>query len=229
MTCVDGETRDAVELYSRLAPSYDLLHRRWLKYAGGEAQAALEAAVRVAYRPGAALLDVGCGTGVFARALLSEGVAAEDLTLLDPSAAMLSRCADLPCLKVPGRIEALPFPSARFEIVTCAWALETSVDAARALQELCRVLRPGGALCLAFCADRPARGPVDWMMRQALLRRRTGQFLSVARVVDQVAAAGGAEIRVIPLSGPVAALVARGASAATCLGPSRPQPRPTGA
>ena len=106
MTCVDGETRDAVELYSRLAPSYDLLHRRWLKYAGGEAQAALEAAVRGAYRPGAALLDVGCGTGAFARALLSEGVAAEDLTLLDPSAAMLSRCADLPCLKVPGRIEA---------------------------------------------------------------------------------------------------------------------------
>ncbi|WP_424970658.1 methyltransferase domain-containing protein [Dinoroseobacter sp. S76] len=229
MSHLAGETRDPVELYSRLAPSYDLLHRRWLKYAGGEAQAALEAAVRVAYRPGAALLDVGCGTGVFARTLLSEGVAAEDLTLLDPSAAMLNRCADLPCPKVPGRLEALPFPSARFEIVTCAWALETSADAALALQELCRVLRPGGALCLAFCADKPARGPVDWMMRQALLRRGTGRFLCVSRVVDLVAAAGAAEIRVIPLAGPVAALVARGASAATRLGCRSDQARPAAA
>ena len=41
---------DRVDLYDQIAPQYDKLHSRWLRYAGGEAQAALEAAVRAIAR-----------------------------------------------------------------------------------------------------------------------------------------------------------------------------------
>ena len=79
-----------IQLYDRIAPVYDHLHRRWLRFAGGEAQAALEAAVRVAMTPDAALLDVGCGTGRFVRGLMADGIAPEQITLVDPSEAMLA-------------------------------------------------------------------------------------------------------------------------------------------
>ncbi|MEL6209040.1 MAG: methyltransferase domain-containing protein, partial [Pseudomonadota bacterium] len=100
---------DAVSLYDRLAPRYDRLHRRWLKHAGGEAQVALEAAVRALASPTTNLLDAGCGTGAFARALIAEGVVSERVTLLDPSEEMLARCADIPANRMNGRLEALPF------------------------------------------------------------------------------------------------------------------------
>ena len=197
------------EIYDRLAPDYDRLHRRWLKHAGGEAQAALEAAVRAVATPGSTLLDAGCGTGAFVRALIAEGQSPDRITLLDPSDAMLKRCADLPVRRVKGRLEALPFAAGRFDIVTCAWALETASDPALALAELARVVRPGGVLCLAFCAEAPAGAPAAWIMRQAILLRGTGRFLSRSRVVERLGSAVGFEVRTVPSNGPAAALIAR--------------------
>lgn len=197
------------DVYDRLAPRYDRLQRRWLDYAGGEAQAALEAAVRALTTPTTCLLDAGCGTGVFARALIGEGMSAARITLLDPSAAMLARCSDIPARKVQGRLEDLPFADGAFDIVTCAWALETVPDPDLALRELCRVVRPGGAVCLAFCADRPARGPIDWLMRRSVTRRGAGTFLPLQRLVESVERAPDFEARQLPCKGPVAALIAR--------------------
>ncbi len=61
---------DAVDLYYKLAPRYDKLHHRWLRHAGGEAQAALEGLVRALATPNSRLLDAGCGTGNLARRLI---------------------------------------------------------------------------------------------------------------------------------------------------------------
>ncbi|WP_299677098.1 methyltransferase domain-containing protein [uncultured Roseobacter sp.] len=208
MTVLEAGRADLVPLYDRLAPVYDRLHHRWLRRAGGEAQAALEAAVRAALGPGQALLDAGCGTGAFARRLLADGCAA-DLTLLDPSREMLRRCADIPCERVHGRLEALPFGAETFDIVTCAWALETVAEPAAAIVEMARVLRGGGLLCVAFCAQRPDRGVADWMIRRSLTRRGTGRFLSVRGVARTIAAQGSFEVRSVPLAGPAAMVVAR--------------------
>lgn len=200
---------DAVRLYDRLAPRYDRLHARWLRNAGGEAQAALEGAVRALLRPGATLLDAGCGTGRFARALLREGLAAQDITLLDPSAAMLARCGDLPVERASGRLEAMPFADASFDVVTCAWALETAANPDRAVAELCRVVRPGGALCLVFCADAPPGGPLAWLTRWSVERRGAGRFLSRRAVGDALHRALGTPPTWLPCRGPVAACLAR--------------------
>lgn len=124
---------DMVRTSDDIAPAYDHLHRRWLRLAGGEAQAALEAAVRMAMTPSATLLDAGCGTGQFARRLLADGVAPQQITLADPSQAMLARCADLPVRRSLSRLEDLPFQDGAYAIVTCAWALETVPDPIEAL------------------------------------------------------------------------------------------------
>lgn len=203
------QARDTVERYDQLASRYDRLHRRWLRHAGGEAQAALEALVRALAGPGKQVLDAGCGTGQLARSLLSEGMPPETITLLDPSRQMLEQCADLPVHKVVGWLEALPFEDDSFDIITCVWALETTMDPDQALHELCRVVRPGGALCLAFCADRPARGVTDSVMRQALLYRGTGRFLSLPRVVRTLERVGGFSVCTIPSHGPAATILAR--------------------
>ncbi|MEM7506741.1 MAG: methyltransferase domain-containing protein [Pseudomonadota bacterium] len=201
--------RDLASLYERLAPQYDRLHRRWLRHAGGEAQVALEASVRALATSNTNLLDAGCGTGHFARALLAEGHSPDRITLLDPSSAMLSRCADLPVRRIKGRLEALPFHDGEFDIVTCAWALETVSQPESALGELSRIVRPGGVLCLAFCAQGPAGAASAWLMRQAILWRGTGRFLSREKVATILRQSGEFEVRMVPNSGPAAALLAR--------------------
>ncbi len=200
---------DGVAQYEKLAPRYDRLHHRWLRYAGGEAQAALEALVRALAVPGTALLDAGCGTGNLARTLVAEGLPSNVITLLDPSEAMLARCVDIAAPKIKGRLEALPFKDGTFDIVTCAWALETVPNPTLALAELCRVVRPGGVLCLAFCAHVPARGLTDSLMRQALLYRGTGQFLSRKHVIETIENIAGFDVRAIPSNGPAATLLAK--------------------
>jgi SAM-dependent methyltransferase len=201
--------QDLAGYYDRLAPAYDRRHRRWLRHAGGEAQAALEATVRVLAVPGLDLLDAGCGTGAFARRLVAEGQVGLNLTLLDPSEAMLDRCADIPADRVNGRLEQLPFQSARFDIVTCAWALETAACIDTALAELHRIVRPGGVLCLAFCAEKPAFGLGDRVMKFALTQRGAGRFLAVDAVATMLETRYGMDVRALPCRGPAAALVAR--------------------
>jgi ubiquinone/menaquinone biosynthesis C-methylase UbiE len=200
---------DVVRLYDRLAPRYDRLHARWLRHAGGEAQAALEGAVRALLRPGMTLLDAGCGTGRLARALIAEGVPSAGTTLLDPSEAMLRRCADLPVRRVVGRLERLPFADGAFDIVTCAWAIETAARPEAALAELCRVVRPGGTLCLVFCADARGGGLAARLMRWSVERRGAGRFLHPGMVHDALVAASGVAPRWLPCRGPAAACLVR--------------------
>ena len=202
-------TGAAPSVYDRLAPHYDRLHRRWLRYAGGEAQAALEAAVRAVVHPGAHLLDAGCGTGAFARGLFRDRVALGAITLLDPAPAMLARCQDIAARRVNGRLEALPFADGAFDVVTCAWALETVADTPRALAELSRVLRPSGWLCVAFCARKPARGVADWALRKSVEWRATGRFLSPDGVAHSLSNGGAFDVRPLPTQGPACALMAR--------------------
>lgn len=200
---------DRVGHYDQLAHDYDRLHRRWLRHAGGEAQAALEAAVRVLVDPDTKLLDAGCGTGAFARTLIAEGMSPERITLLDPSEAMLEHCADPAARRIKARLEVIPFEDGEFDIVTCAWALETVPSPEVALTELCRIVRRGGFLCAVFCADTPTDTVTDWLMRRALTLRDTGRFLNRRLVVDTIESRCGCEVRVLPCRGPAAALIAR--------------------
>lgn len=114
---------DLTGLYDRLAPDYDRLHRRCLRHAGGEAQAALKATVPAVATPEMELLDAGCGTGAFARRHTFEGQAGHG-----------SRCSIRPrrCWTaapifrpkgVKGRLEQLPFQSGLVDVQKCTYRL----------------------------------------------------------------------------------------------------------
>lgn len=124
-----------------------------------EAQTGLLAAASLA--PGERVLDVACGTGLVslqaARAVGPRGqVLGVDLSgqMVD---AAVRRAADdgLPnadFARMGG--EALALPDAGFDVALCALGLMYMPEPAQALQEMRRVLTPGGRLGLAVWGER---------------------------------------------------------------------------
>lgn len=182
------------------------MHARWLRFAGGEAQCAFEGAVMALLKPGTKMLDAACGTGAMARRLLASATANLDLTLLDSSPQMLRRYSDIPANRVEGFIEHLPFETNSFDLLTCAWGIETIHAPEAALAEFIRVTRPGGNLCLVFCANRPSRGFASYVLRQSVTGFGLGRFLEQNAVYEMVARSGVSTIRLLPCTGPAAAM-----------------------
>jgi ubiquinone/menaquinone biosynthesis C-methylase UbiE len=108
--------------------------------------------------PGDHVLDVGCGTGYLTR-LLAPLVGPDGrVTGLDPSPPMLDharRRAPGNCSYEAGEGQALPFPDGSFDVVVSSLAVHHMPLSARgtAVQEMFRVLRPGGRLLI--CEFRP--------------------------------------------------------------------------
>jgi ubiquinone/menaquinone biosynthesis C-methylase UbiE len=99
------------------------------------------------------ILDVGCGTGIFAGRLLRQFPSAR-VWGLDLSDGMLHKCQARPEVAeghfhvVQGDSQRLPFPDDAFDVVTCCHSFHHYPSQARVLQEMHRVLRPGGKLLI---------------------------------------------------------------------------------
>ncbi len=100
----------------------------------------------------APILDVATGTGRLPLTLLRQPEFAGAVLGLDLSTKMLRIAARqlVPCQDRVTLLQAaaapLPFADERFQVVTCLEALEFFEDAPAALDEMVRVLRPGGWL-----------------------------------------------------------------------------------
>lgn len=92
------------------------------------------------------LLDVGCGKGRFAR-VFREHDPATLISGLDISEQML-RHVPPGIDKISGLMTELPFGDSTFDGVYATESLEHAVDIERAIDEMCRVLRPGGKLAI---------------------------------------------------------------------------------
>ena len=123
------------ERYERARPSYP---------AGAVSLLARELPVG----PGRRVLDLAAGTGKLTRLLVSLGA---DVVAVEPLAAMRSQlAAALATVEaVDGSAEAVPLADASVDAVTVAQAFHW-FDAPAALDELARVLRPGGGLALLW-------------------------------------------------------------------------------
>lgn len=149
---------------------------------GGSSTADYDRALRsYLARPGARrVLDVACGPGNYAkdasRGLTDDGAYAG----LDYSAAMLAQAARHNsgdrCTFVRGDAHALPFRSGSFDTVTCLAALYLIPDPLSALDEMVRVLAPGGELIVftsaqAGVAALPGAGLVSGLIGLRLFSR----------------------------------------------------------
>ena len=173
---------DVAAVYDRAAERYDHFRELWLRLAGGGAEAAMLADLREVLRPGAKVLDAGCGTGVLARSILDLQPEVE-LTMIDFSAEMLARASDVPGQHIQGSVLDLPFADATFDVVVSAWVIETVPDPLRAVTEYLRVIKPGGQVVYTFCSLPEgwfSRAGSAWL-RNAVGRGFAGDFLEPER------------------------------------------------
>ena len=93
-------------------------------------------------------LDVGCGEGRFCRMMRDGGV---DVVGIDPTAALIghARSSDPVGTYVIGRAESIPFAAESFDLVVSYLSLVDVPELPLSIDEMARVLRPGGALLIA--------------------------------------------------------------------------------
>jgi SAM-dependent methyltransferase len=98
-------------------------------------------------------LDVGCGEGRLCRMLKRDTVA--EAIGVDPTDALVAeaRRRDPGGDYRLGRAEALAFDDASFDLVVSCLTLVDIDDAARAISEMARVMRPGATLLIANLAN----------------------------------------------------------------------------
>ena len=143
----DDKHRAVEAMFDRIAPRYDRLNRiislgqdrRWRRQTVG--------ALRLA--PGAAVLDLGCGTGDLCDVVAGAGYSPIGV---DFSAGMLASAHTRAPLARADAL-ALPVPDASADGVVSGFALRNFVDLDRFFRECARVLRPGGRLAALETAE----------------------------------------------------------------------------
>jgi demethylmenaquinone methyltransferase/2-methoxy-6-polyprenyl-1,4-benzoquinol methylase len=169
-------------VFDSVASKYDLmndlmsmgLHRAWKAYTVAVAN----------LREGQRVLDIAGGTGDLARAFAKKVGATGTVVHSDINESMLRQGRDrlideglvLPTLICDG--EALPFPSASFDLVSVAFGLRNMTHKDQALAEMNRVLKPGGRLLVLEFSK--VAGPLtkayDWYSFNVL--PRIGQWVA---------------------------------------------------
>ncbi|MEM8497960.1 MAG: class I SAM-dependent methyltransferase [Pseudomonadota bacterium] len=148
----------------QLSQQYDHVSSRWhnllgrLGYRGGYHRAFKQIIEQMDVPPTDAalqLLDCGIGTGAFSLAFAANWQGQLHLDGIDISAAMITHAADrlqaagLDANLRQGDVCRLPYQSEQFDVVIAAHVIEHITEPTHALQEMYRVLKPGGWLVTA--------------------------------------------------------------------------------
>lgn len=224
----EAEAAYVRRMFGEIAPTYDLLnsllsanlHKRWRAVA----------VRRAGLKPGDRVLDVATGTGELALALARTVGPAGPVVGVDFCAPMLAlgrrkaarrKIAEIRFLL--GAAEALPFPDDTFQGAFMGFALRNVADVVRTLQEMARVVRPGGRV-VNLELTRPHHPWLRWLYdvyswhgmpwlggilsgrREAYtyLPRSIRNFLSVEEVKDLMQEVGLGSIQIYPLAGGIA-------------------------
>jgi ubiquinone/menaquinone biosynthesis methyltransferase len=151
----DGKRRYVRRLFATIADRYDLI-TVLLSY--GQDRRWKERLVALAAPSGARAVDLATGTGDIAFALASAGadVVGVDVTLRMIQLANLKKDGGprAPSFMV-GDMTALPFQRASFDLATAGYGLRNVPDLRAAIDEIHRVLKPGGA-ALSLDFNRPS-------------------------------------------------------------------------
>ena len=151
-------------------------------------------------KPGARVLDLGCGAGLTALALARSGMHVEGVdvaeAMLDQGREALEKAGTLPGSATfsIGNAEALDFPDEHFDLVIAMGLLEYLRFPRWALQEMGRVLKSGAPMIVTVPnADRLAYKTRPQLIKQKIKQKLREKFFPVkeAGPGDQVDAAAG--------------------------------------
>lgn len=147
-TATDPFTSLLLAFYQETAPRYD-------DWAGGvHRKAANRLAQLAAVQPAELVVDAGCGTGLFVRAITTDGRRPARVLGVDVSQPMLD-IAQASCTNDPtvtygrGVVEDLVLREAQVDVVALGLVLSDVADPEAALSEARRVLRPGGRIVVS--------------------------------------------------------------------------------
>lgn len=159
------DKQQATHEFVRWSESYDRSILQWLLF-GPSHRALLRRMKAVAGNRPVRVLDVGCGTGVFAsrvrQALPSARVWGIDLVsdMLQKGSLRWRQHAGA-VQPVQGDSERLPFADSSFDFITCANSFHHYPHQDRAVAEMHRVLKPGGRLMII---DGYRDAPWGWLI-----------------------------------------------------------------
>jgi len=211
----DTKRRHVRRLFATIADRYDLI-TAVLSY-GQDARwkAKLVDLANVQRRDRA--LDLACGTGDIAFAVAAKGARTIGLDITHRML-QLARAKSRDVAFLAGDMTSLPFVAASFDLVTTGYGLRNVPDLDAAIDEIARVLTPGGRL-LSLDFNRPEsavlraaylsyltivgstlgwilhRDPDTYRYIPASIRRYPG----ARGVADRLAARGFTNVRLVPL------------------------------
>ncbi len=202
-------------LFTTIADRYDVI-TAVLSY-GQDARWKRTLIALAQVQPGERALDLACGTGDIAFAAAAKGARVVGLDLTHRMlqlAAQKSRAAEF----VTGDMTSLPFPSQAFDLVTTGYGLRNVPDLNLAIDEIARVLRPGGRLLsLDFNRPQPALiravylsyltvvgATLGWILHRdpdtyRYIPASICRYPGAAGVAALLAARGFTNVRVVPL------------------------------
>jgi len=145
------------------------------------------------------VLEVGFGTGLNLP-LYPPGV--KRVVGLDPNSADGLRVLEERVRAAPFAVErcalradgALPFDAGRFDTIVTTWTLCSIPDTHRALDEMRRVLKPGGRYLFIEHGRAPTEGTARWQDRVNPLWRRLTGGCNLNRPIDALVEEGGFEL-----------------------------------
>jgi 2-polyprenyl-6-hydroxyphenyl methylase / 3-demethylubiquinone-9 3-methyltransferase len=134
---------------------YDDLAAQWWQPRGQFAMLHWLAVARAALvpptsRPGAVLIDLGCGAGLLAPHLAGKGYRHIGV---DITASALAQAREHGVTAVRGDVCRVPLADGCADVVSAGEILEHVTDLSAVLAEACRLLKPGGLLVLDTLAD----------------------------------------------------------------------------
>ena len=173
ISTAEGKRRYVRQLFATIADRYDFI-TGFLSY-GQDRRWKARLIALAGLQPGDRVLDLACGTGdlAFAAAQRAHRAVGLDIThrMLQLAAGRCGAGLHGPrgISWITGDMLALPFGDARFDVVTTGYGLRNVPDLRQAIQEIRRVLSPGGRL-LSLDFNRPEHP----LVRAAYLTYLTG-------------------------------------------------------
>ena len=164
-----------------------------------------------AHHPGATLLEIGCGMGDDTAQWAKRGMRITAIDLTEPAVACTRKRLHLCGLKATvqtGNAEALDFADNSFDIVYSFGVLHHSPDTQKTIDEVWRVLKPGGMaiimlynrnslnyvvhrlLSYPFDGSRPDPCPVEHTYTKTQIREMFKKFTSCSIDVDYLFGTG---------------------------------------